>query len=256
MLCIQILAVLLVTVVSIGGKGLHRYPEQRYPDLIQAKTSKALFSVDPQSQSGNLPKSFSWSELAAKSTSYVIGLGAMTVYTPIIIKIIQAKDSSGYCISTWVYNLLGLSAATIYPVKRKFKIAAYVELIVLAVQSACVLSVVCFFQNKMLEFAGFMLAYTALVAAVVLTPIPTTYLAGIQISSSILCNYANVPQILKNYFDRKASWSSVTAALSVAGNLTRILTTLHFTKDVYVLLGYVLGFITNVVLLFQTWYYK
>lgn len=46
------------------------------------------------------------------------------------------------------------------------------------------------------------------------------------------------------------------AALSMAGCLVRIFTTLQLTKDKLTLIGYVIGFITNAILLGQVIFYN
>ena len=77
----------------------------------------------------------------------------------------------------------------------------------------------------------------------------------IQIAAIILCNYAIVPQVFLTFRTKKASWSPITAAMSVAGNLIRIFTTIQLTGDLLVLSGFTLGFVSNLVLLLQVLYY-
>jgi hypothetical protein len=195
-------------------------------------------------------------DIGAKLAGYVIGLGAMTVYAPIFIKILRAGNADGFAISTWVFNLLGLSSAAIYPAKKGFPIPAYIELISLSIQSALLLGVISFYKGFLLPYTLFMAAFGALLYAFFKSEIPPKVLSALQIVAVLACNYANIPQIVLNYQTKVASWDLITASLSVGGNFVRILTTLYYSKDMLILGGYTLGFLTNSILLAQIFLYK
>lgn len=135
-------------------------------------------------------------DLIAKGLGYVMGLGAVAVYLPIVIKLLKSKTSEGLSLQTWIFNLLGLSLSVYYPFKKGFPISTYIELVTVAVQSFLILFLVCFYRDLtsqyLLGIAGFAVVATALSVATVPAPV----LNAIQLVSILLCNYANVPQIL------------------------------------------------------------
>lgn len=77
-----------------------------------------------------------------------------------------------------------------------------------------------------------------------------------QLLAIVICNYANIPQILLTFKTKKAKWSWITASMSMAGNFIRILTTMQLTQDMLIMSGNLLGLVTNAILLFQVWLYR
>ena len=55
-------------------------------------------------------KNINWTEVVAKFAGYVVGLGAMTIYTPIVYGMLRQNSADGYALSTWIFNLIGLTA--------------------------------------------------------------------------------------------------------------------------------------------------
>ena len=88
-------------------------------------------------RSSVLSSSIGFKDVAAKVVGYVMGMGAMMLYSPIIITLLRTKNSNGFSISTWVFNVFGTMLAISYPVKRGFPISTYVELITVLLQGMC-----------------------------------------------------------------------------------------------------------------------
>ena len=195
--------------------------------------------------------------LTAKVFGYVLGAGSMLVYTPILLSLLKKKNSEGFSVATWVYNLLGMSIALVYPFKMAYPLSTYIELLILTVQSVGILGLVCRYQNLLKEYVAGMSVFSLLVAGVVWGPaINPMALQALQLAAILVCNYANVPQIVMTFKSKSASWSPITAAMSMAGNAIRIFTTLQLTQDFLVLSGNLLGFITNAILLGQVIVYN
>ena len=117
------------------------------------------------------------------------------------------------------------------------------------------LGLICYYQGLWKEYAAGLLFYTVTTAAIIMAPISPKLLNAIQVAAILICNYANIPQILLTMKDKKASWSPITAFMSMGGNLIRIFTTIQLTKDPLVLSGYCLGFATNFILFSQVLFY-
>lgn len=77
--------------------------------------------------------------IVAKALGYVIGAGSLAVYLPILLSLLKKKSADGFSVATWVFNLLGITLAVIYPLKKGFPMSTFVELVLLVVQSTGIL---------------------------------------------------------------------------------------------------------------------
>jgi hypothetical protein len=77
--------------------------------------------------------------IVAKALGYVIGVGSLAVYLPIVISLFQKKSADGFSAATWMYNLIGITLAVVYPLKKGFPTSTYVELLLLVAQTTGIL---------------------------------------------------------------------------------------------------------------------
>lgn len=225
-----------------------------HQNLQKAKSSflQAIAGESPIKSADAIGK-----EKAANVLGFVMGAGSMAVYAPIIFRLLKEKNAAGFAISTWIFNLLGLSCAITYPIKKGFPVSTYAETINAAIQCLIVLGLVCFYNGKLVEYLiGASLAILSFNYVIRYVQIPPKFLSVLQVASALISNYANIPQILLTFRTGKSSWSGITASLCLAGCLIRIFTTLRLTKDYLVLGGYLLGLVTNGILLAQVFLYK
>jgi mannose-P-dolichol utilization defect 1 len=194
--------------------------------------------------------------IIAQALGGVMAAGAVLLYAPIISNLLKAKSGEGMSIQTWVFNLLGFTAAIIYPIKMRFPISTYVEGIALVIQSTIVLGLLAHYNDQMKEFFVGMSLYLLLTFFVSGPIIPMKYTVVFQLLATILSNYAQVPQIMLSYKLKKSSWSLISAFLSTAGNLIRVFTTMVLTKDRSIFYGHILGASTNAILMAQILMYS
>lgn len=191
-------------------------------------------------------------DIAAKGLGYVVGAGAMTMYSPIIYKLIMNKGSDGLSLQTFIINFVGVSLAMSYPYKKGYPVSTYVELIAMVTQYFGILGLLCYHRGLMSYFISgmsvYLLFYGFLLRSKSISP---KALSGIQLISLVLCNYANIPQIIYSFRTQKTSWSPITSLCSITGCSIRIFTTLTLTKDRLALLGYSFALVTNCILLSQ-----
>lgn len=220
--------------------------------LCKRKFSETSFQLSASKQAVTTDKYGKLKDTLARSVGYVMGTGAMLIYAPILIKIIRRGNADGFALATWVYNVLGMSLAVAYPVKKGFPVSTYLELLAAFAQSVVILALIAFYQGKLLKAsAGIISLIAVFVAFVKAKNVPPKLLSAVQIAAMLIANYANVPQIVLSFQTKSASWSGITALMSVAGCFIRILTTLQLTKDNLVIAGYMLGLVTNGILLGQ-----
>ena len=194
--------------------------------------------------------------IIAQALGGVMAAGALLLYTPIISNLLKAKSGEGMSMQTWVFNLLGFTAAIMYPIKKKFPISTYIEGIALVIQSTIVLGLLAYYNDQIKEFCIGMSLYLPLAFFVSCPIIPMKYAPVFQVLATILSNYAQVPQILLSYKLKKSSWSLISAFLSTAGNVIRVYTTMVLTKDPFIFYGHILGASTNAILMAQILIYK
>lgn len=135
-------------------------------------------------------------DIVAKVLGYIMGFGAVAVYLPIVLKLLSGKSADGLSLQTWICNLLGLTMATFYPFKKGFPFSTYIELLTVAVQSSFILFLICMYNGQLVQFMFGFTAFAASLVAVSNMQIPANALNAIQVLSILICNYANVPQIV------------------------------------------------------------
>ena len=195
--------------------------------------------------------------LCANALGYVMGIGAVSVYAPILLKVVKKQDIEGLSIATWVFNVLGYAMSVAYPMKKGFPFSTYIELAGAGLQSLVILGLLCKYNHLEVPFLTGIAAIAATFYSFLRAPNLDPKLVGsVQIMASLLANYANIPQILVTFQRKKASWSAITACLSLAGCAVRIFTTMQLTKDPLLVGGYILGLITNGLLLAQVILYR
>ena len=90
--------------------------------------------------------------IVAKALGYVIGVGSLAVYLPIVFSLLKKKSADGFSVATWVFNLMGITLAVIYPLKKGFPVSTFVELLLLVVQSTGILGKSCTFLCSTREY--------------------------------------------------------------------------------------------------------
>jgi len=118
-------------IIHKNHNGDDRYPQSSTALLASALSSSA---IDDEATRSSSSSSTGFKDIAAKIIGYIMGIGSMLLYSPIIITLLQTKNSDGFSISTWIFNVFGTMLAISYPVKRKFPISTYVELITVLLQ--------------------------------------------------------------------------------------------------------------------------
>lgn len=177
------------------------------------------------------------------------------MYLPIILDLVKRKSSDGVSISTWITNVASFSLALIYPIKKKFALTTYIEIIALHIQSFIILGLICFYERKVNEFLIGSGLFALAMGLLFSLDMSVSLLSSLQILRLGLDGYSLIPQILMNFKNGLFSYNEITALMSGIGNAMRIFTTLQLVKDPLVLAGYVTGFVSNAILLIQFFLY-
>lgn len=200
----------------------------------------------------------SFSLIFAKVLGYCMGIGSLLLYSPIIYSIVKTKDASGLSIATWIFNLVGTAAALLYPVKMGYPLSTFAELMTITVQATGILGLVCYMRGYFTQYLIGIIPFLAMYIYTLMSKaVPQKALQSFQMVSVMLTTYSNIPQILLTFKLKHASWSWITGVLSLTGCLVRVFTTLKLSGgDKLLLLGYILGAITNSTLVAQVFVYN
>lgn len=193
----------------------------------------------------------------AKGVGYLMGAGSIFLFSPIIFTLIKTRSADGFATSTWILNLMGMLLAVAYPVKMGFPPSTYIEVVSVIFQCVLILGLICFYKGIFQRFIFSVIPGAAVFIWFLQSrSTPKRIVQLVQAGSILLSTYANIPQIILTFKLKKASWSWITAGLSTSGCLVRMLTTLQLTKDKFAFFGYSIGFITNLILMLQVFYYN
>lgn len=192
----------------------------------------------------------------ASTLGYFMGSMAVALYMPIIVGLLKKSSAEGTSLATWVTSLASFSLALIYPIKKKFALSTYIELIALECQSFIIVCIICKYKNMLKELFLGTFVLGAIVVALLTQELSPSLLSSIQILRVALDGYSLLPQIIMNWNQKAFSYNEITALMSAVGNGIRIFTTFQLVKDPLVLIGYIIGFLSNSVLLLQYFYFK
>lgn len=189
--------------------------------------------------------------LIANVFGYILGSVALVMYLPIMLDMVAKKSASGVSVETWSMNVVSFTLALIYPIKKKFPLSTFIEVLALHLQSCITLGLICFYNKTMIKLFIVSIIFASTAVLLFIQNMPPTILSSLQIFRLFLDAYSLIPQILMNFRNRSFSYSVITATIGAFGNSIRIFTTMQLVKDPLVLSGYVIGLLSNLVLLFQ-----
>lgn len=192
-----------------------------------------------------------------KVLGYGMGIGAMTLYSPMILSIMTKQNVNGFVVQTWAMNLIGVSLAMHYPYRNNFPVSAYVELIAIAVQCSFILGLIGFYRGQLPQITTGLVLHSAAMISLFRTKKMTPQLMCIiQLLSVVVCNSSNIPQIVLSFRTKRTSWNAITALFSITGCAVRVFTTLSVSSDPLAVAGYLTGLVTNSALLVQVLMYS
>jgi len=195
--------------------------------------------------------STSASTKAATALGYFMGTAALWMYLPLILKIVKAGNADGFSLQTWMTTVASFSLALLYPIKRKFPLSSYIELLGLQAQSIVILGLICFYSSRLFEFFLGMGLLSSIFSFIFSRDLSPRLLSSIQVLRLALDSYSLLPQIFLNFQNSLFSYSEITASMGLVGNAIRVYTTSVLVKDPLLLSGYVIGALCNLVLLAQ-----
>lgn len=197
-------------------------------------------------------------EWVANALGYLIGLGSLILYSPIVIRLFRQKTAYGTSMSTWMMKLSSHTCTDLYSSWQQYPLSTYIDALVITAQSAIILALVTIYQQQygsVMLWVFLILYVTA--AAYLYWESPPDLLSLGQLSAAILNSGALVSQFVLNCRQKSiGDYSPVTVALAATGNAIRFYTILVLAdSDAILLFTSGIASLLNIVLLFQIVYF-
>ena len=186
--------------------------------------------------------------VVASLLGWTMSVAALSLYTPMIVELVQKRGETAEKISTttWSLQLLGFVIFVIYHVRSGYPLSTFLDFAALGLQSVAILVLTSIYREQGFD-ALILLPVAGLVASLLA---PYGQLQSLQLTSAVVTSFALVPQIVRNFRAKsRGGWSLVSALLSTVGNAIRVFTTVTLAGSNPLLLAqFLLGTALNGIL--------
>lgn len=207
---------------------------------------------------GKFPEKDCLLPLLSKVIGYCIVAASTTVKVPQILKILKHNSIRGLSVTAFELEVVGYTIALSYCLHNGLPFSAYGELAFLVIQ-AIVLVAILYYYSAPLGVKTWMraLLYCAIAPTVLAGQINPVLFEALYASQHAIFFCARIPQIWENYKNKSTGeLSYITCLLNFAGSIARVFTSLQEKAPTSVVLGSVLGILTNGTILSQIVVYQ
>lgn len=207
---------------------------------------------------GEIPEKDCLLPLISKLLGYCIVAASTTVKVPQILKILNHKSIRGLSMVAFELEVIGYTIALAYCLHKGLPFSAYGELAFLLVQAIILVAIIYYFSQPMRT--------TTWIRAFLYCTIAPTILAGqidpllfeaLYASQHAIFFFARVPQIWENFTNKSTGeLSFLTSLMNFAGSMVRVFTGLQERAPMSVVMGSVIGILTNGTILSQIIIYQ
>eukprot|EP00939_MAST-03C_sp_MAST-3C-sp1_P001172 g1172.t1 len=192
-------------------------------------------------------------KIVSKVLSIAIIAGAGILKVPQIVGIVRSKSIEGLAAESFYLEAISLTASVMYSWKQGYPLTTYGESIIINAQVfVLILLVWVYAKPKVLASRRVSLMVGYGLAVALMHSLPPNMRPVLLFAGTVLNISSRMPQIWINFRNKgTGQLSIITWSLNAAGGAARIFTTLTEVDDVFVMLGFVLGFTTSVVLVLQ-----
>ncbi|XP_020581734.1 mannose-P-dolichol utilization defect 1 protein homolog 2 [Phalaenopsis equestris] len=208
--------------------------------------------------SGKLPEKDCLLPLLSKVLGYCIVAASTTVKVPQILKILKNHSIRGLSVTAFELEVVGYTIALSYCLHKGLPFSAFGELAFLLIQ-ALVLVAILYYYSAPLGVKTWITAllYCAVAPTVLAGQINPVLFEALYASQHAIFFSARIPQIWENYKNKSTGeLSDITCMLNFAGAIARVFTSMQEKAPTSVVLGSVLGILTNGTILSQIFLYQ
>jgi mannose-P-dolichol utilization defect protein 1 len=207
---------------------------------------------------GKFPEKDCILPLISKLLGYAIVAASTTVKIPQILKIVHNKSVRGLSVVAFELEVIGYTIALAYCLHKGLPFSAYGELAFLLIQAIILVAIIYYFSQPMGTKRWIKpLLYCAIAPTVLAGQIDPLIFEALYASQHAVFFCARVPQIWTNYKNKSTGeLSLLTSLMNWAGSLVRVFTSIQEKAPISVVMGSVIGILTNGTILSQIMVYQ
>ncbi|PIA56594.1 hypothetical protein AQUCO_00700737v1 [Aquilegia coerulea] len=202
---------------------------------------------------GKLPEKECLLPLISKLLGYCIVAASTIVKVPQILKILQHRSVRGLSVAAFELEVVGFTIALAYCLHKGLPFSAYGELAFLLIQAIILVAIIYYFSQPLgTKTWARALLYCALAPTILAGQIDPVLFEALYASQHAIFFFARVPQIWANYKNKSTGeLSFLTSFMNFGGSMVRVFTSIQEQVPTSVILGSVLGILTNGTILAQ-----
>lgn len=196
--------------------------------------------------------------LISKLLGYCIVAASTTVKVPQILKILKHQSVRGLSVMAFELEVVGYTIALAYCLHKGLPFSAYGELAFLLIQALILVAIIYHYSQPLGTKTWIKsLLYCAVAPTILAGQIDPILFEALYASQHAIFFFARVPQIWENYKNKSTGeLSFLTSLMNFAGSMVRVFTSIQEKAPTSVVLGSVLGIVTNGTILSQIILYQ
>ncbi|XP_078446209.1 mannose-P-dolichol utilization defect 1 protein [Wolffia australiana] len=191
--------------------------------------------------------------LISKILGYAIVAASTTVKVPQIYKILKNNSIRGLSVAAFELEVVGFTIALSYCLHNGLPFSAYGELVFLLIQALILVAIVYYYSQPIGKKTwGKALLYCGVAPTILAGNIDPFLFEALYASQHAIFFGARVPQIWTNFKNKSTGeLSFLTCLMNFAGSFARLFTGIQESAPTSVVIGSVLGILTNGTILGQ-----
>ncbi|KAL8141123.1 hypothetical protein V2J09_007144 [Rumex salicifolius] len=202
---------------------------------------------------GEFPEKDCLLPLISKLLGYAIVAASTTVKLPQILKILKHRSVRGLSLVGFELEVVGYTIALAYCLHKGLPFSAFGEYTFLLIQAIILVAVIYYFSQplKMTTWIRALL-YCAVAPTVLAGRVDPVLFEALYASQHAIFLFARVPQIIENFKNKSTGQLSfLTCFMNFGGSMVRVFTSLQEKAPATVVMGSVIGVVTNGTILSQ-----
>ncbi|OVA15896.1 Cystinosin/ERS1p repeat [Macleaya cordata] len=196
--------------------------------------------------------------LISKILGYCIVAASTTVKVPQIYKILKHSSVRGLSLASFELEVVGYTIALAYCLHNGIPFSAYGELLFLLIQAIILVAIIYYFSQPLgMKTWIRALLYCSLAPTILAGQIDPVLFEALYASQHAIFFFARVPQIWENIKNKSTGeLSFLTCLMNFAGSMVRVFTSIQEKAPTSMIMGSVLGIMTNGTILSQIILYQ
>ncbi|KAK0576298.1 hypothetical protein LWI29_015083 [Acer saccharum] len=209
-------------------------------------------------RNGKFPEKDCLLPLISKVLGYCIVAASTTVKLPQILKILKHGSVRGLSMLAFEMEVVGYTIALAYCLHKGLPFSAYGELAFLLIQGIILVAIIYHYSQPLGTLTWIRaLLYCAIAPTILAGQMDPMLFEALYASQHAIFFCARVPQIWENFKNKSTGeLSFLTCFMNSAGSIVRVFTSIQEKAPSSVILGSVIGIITNGTILSQIIIYR